>query len=172
MSGYEYCRRWSFASRAPRTDLTRDEAQARFAGRRKEPDHWFTVVARSQEGPGAGAIDFVLEVTEHADFIYTFLCDGWGTIRYFYGFRREEPGMFLFNTKEYKYPDEPRQFLQHEWLSVESVVFELDGSMTRRLKEKSRPGIQQWEHHDVDLSGNWESVPEFEQWDAIGRYRG
>jgi len=44
--------------------------------------------------------------------------------------------------------------------------------MTRRLKSKSRPDIQQWEHHDVDLSGNWEPIPAFEQWDAIGRSRG
>jgi hypothetical protein len=172
MSRYQYCCRWSFARRVPREELTRDEAQARFAGRRKDPDDWFTVVARAQGGRGAGAIDFVLEVTEHADFINTFLCDEWGTIKYFYSFRREESGMFLFNTKEYKYPDEPRQFLQHEWLSVESFVFKVDGSMTRRLNEKSRPTIEEWEYHDVDMSDNWEPIPEFEQWDAIGKYRG
>jgi len=154
------------------TELTRDEARARFDGRRKEPDDWFSVVARLEDDAGVGAIDYVLEVTEHADFINTVLCDEWGSIKYFYSFRREPAGMFLFSRKEFTYPNEARRFLQHQWLAVETIMFKLDGSMTRRLNEKSRPTIEEWEYHDVDMSDNWEAVPEFEQWDAIAKYRG
>jgi hypothetical protein len=172
MNRYEYCHRWSFARKGPVTELTRDEAEARFKGQRKDPDDWFSVVARAPEGPAAGVIEFVLEVTEHAGFINTFLCDEWGSIRYIYNYRRESAGMFLFCREEYTYPDEPRQFFQHEWLSVETIVFKLDGDMIRTLNQKSRPTIEEWEYHDVDMSDNWEAIPEFEQWDAIAKYRG
>jgi len=172
MSGYEYCYQWNFLTKAPIAELTRDEARARFDGRRKEPDDWFSVVARSQDGAAAGAVDYVLEVTPHADFINTFLCDEWGSITRIYNFRREPAGMFFFCRTEYTYPDEARRFFQHQWLTAEIILYKLDGSMTRRLESKSGPDVQQWEHHDVDLSGNWDPVPESEQWDAIGLYRG
>jgi hypothetical protein len=172
MRRYEYCYQWSFARRVPMTELTRDEARARFDGRREGPDDWFSVVARAEDGAGVGAVDYVLELTEHADFVNTVLCDEWGSIKYFYSFRREPAGMFLFSRKEFTYPDERRRFLQHQWLAVETITFKLDGSMTRRLNEKSRPTIEEWEYHDVDMTDSWEPIPEFEQWDAIGKYRG
>lgn len=172
MKKFEYCYQWNFMTKAPITELSRDEARARFGGGRKEPDDWFSVAARAQEGPSAGAVDYVLEVTQHADFINTFLCDEWGSIKYIYNFRREPAGMFFFCRTEYTYPDEAQQFFQHEWLTAENILFKLDGSMKRRLKQKSRPGVEQWDYHGVDMSDNWEVIPDFEQWDAIARYRG
>jgi hypothetical protein len=80
--------------------------------------------------------------------------------------------MFLFCREEYTYPDDPRHFFQHQWLTVETIVFKLDGDMVRSLNDKSRPTIEEWKYQNVDLSDNWEAVPEFEQWDAIAKYRG
>jgi hypothetical protein len=172
MRRYEYCYQWSFARKVPMAELTCDEARARFDGRRKEPDDWFSVVARAEEGSNAGAVDFVLEVTEHAGFINTFLCDEWGSIRYIYSFRREPAGMFLFCRTVYTYPEEPRQFLQHQWTTAETILFKLDGYMRRELDDASKPTVEEWEYHNVDMSDNWEAIPEFEQWDAIAKYRG
>lgn len=169
---YTYSRKWSFPGCKPRDSFDSRMAQKRFNSRGAVEDHLIAVAAWTDGKTMKGIPEFVLEVTPGAGFIYTYLLDEWNRICYIYHFEKIEAQMFLFNRVRYTYPDEPKQFHQFQATSIESIGFRENGYMKRKLNDKAKVTTEEWEYSNVDMSDNWEPVPEFGEWADLGKYRG
>ena len=171
MTEYTYSRKWSFPGCKPRDSFDASVAQGRFDGPGGSADHLIAVAAWDGEGVGVGIPQFVLEVTPGAGFVYAYLLDEWNRICHIYHFEKMGARMFLFNRVAYMYPDEPRHFHQFQATSIESIGFRANGCAKRKVTDKAAGVVDEVESGDVDVSGNWEPVPEFGEWGPLGKCR-
>ncbi len=167
---YIYGTRWSGNKRGMLKSLTEDEARQRFDGLVEQPHHWFSVAAmRDGAGPHA-APEFVLEVLPHAEFIGVQFLDQHHSKRFSYGFRKSDSRMFMESVVEHRYADDTSFHRMNESRLVEEMVIRPDGYVKQFVNDYTTNETHISEYRGVDVSGNWEKVPVFGDWEGFGRF--
>ncbi|MDA3803986.1 hypothetical protein ACMT9U_06535 [Clavibacter sp. Sh2036] len=165
-----YGTRWSGRKRAPLEALTESEARRRFDGLVPEPDHWFSVGVKRDGASDLAAPEFILEVLPHAEYVKVLFVDQYHTLRFAYGFRDLGGRMFMTNVKENRYPDAERFHPLNESVWSQSIVIEPTGYVKEVAYDLLAKERHLSEYRDVDVSPNWEDVPEFGDWERFGEF--
>ncbi|MDA3803985.1 hypothetical protein ACMT9U_06530 [Clavibacter sp. Sh2036] len=167
---YVYGTRWSGRKRGPLEALTESEARRRFDGLVAEPDHWFSVGVKRDEADELAAPEFILEILPHAKYVKVIFVDQHHTQRFAYGFTNMEGRMFMTDVTEHRYPDAERFRPLNEAVWYESMLIKPTGYVKETVYDYSVNETHLSEYKDVDVTANWEDVPEFGDWERFGKF--
>lgn len=163
---YHYFGRWNTVLDEPIDPLTREEALKRF-----ETGPWFSVGVSDDPQFGKPGIipEAVLELEPKATAaaVWFFTSQGSATVRY--NFREMEGRLFLTNAVTYEYPDDKKHELD-ESTQTDNMRFKPAGEVVTHRRIKATRSVQKAEQDGVDVSGNWEDIPEFGEWDSLLRW--
>lgn len=168
---YAYCREWNDAQWAPIDPISADEARLRFDGGVTESLQWFSVVARRDGVHDDGPVEFVLEVLPHADYVKVKFFEVSHSLGLSFGFTKVEGRLFLDEIVQYTYDDGASYHLESEASVIDASSFVTDGLVHRTVDDTSKPTVLEEDYRGVDVSAHWEPIPEFGQWESLGRFR-
>lgn len=86
-----------------------------------------------------------------------------------YDWQQERDRLFLRTVAYWQYPDDGAFHGMDEAALFEEVRFSLDGTSRTITDDKSKPVLDVVDRRDVDLAANWEPIPEFGDWEGLGR---
>ncbi len=168
---FSYCREWNDAQWVAIDPMSAEEARLRFEGRVAEPFHWFSVVARRDGVQDDGPVEFILEVLPHADYIKAKFFEVSHSLGLTFGFTTIDARLFLDEITQYSYGDGAGYHLESDATVIDASSFAADGSVHRTLDDTSKPTVSEEDYRNVDVSVHWEPIPEFGQWESLGRYK-
>ena len=171
MLKFEYGRQWSSGRWRLTQPMDESQARLRFDGKVSAPHDWFSVAAWRDGVPTDGPVEFVLEVKPRADFVGVHFYDLDRRLEVVFGFRKHGESLFRESIVEYTYPSDGSYFLQGDASMVETSRYGVDGTLNYIVNDVSRPTIREEDYRNVDVSEHWEPIPEFGQWESLGRYK-
>ena len=163
---YHYFARWNPILDQPMDSLSSDEAARRF-----EVGPWFSVGV--SEDPHFGQPRIIpsaileLEPRATAAAVWFYAIEGTVTLRY--NFRQIHGRLFLTNAVTYDYADSRKHTLD-ESVQTENMHFNPNGDVVTHRRIKATQTVQKAEQHGVDVTGNWEEIPRFGEWDSLLRW--
>jgi len=162
---FHYFERWNFLQDRPIDPLTEADARDRY-----DSGPWFSVALSSDPQFGERGVlpEALLEVEPKADAVKAYFFTPAGSVALVYWFRREGDRLFLAQTLQYHYDDEAKH-RRSESVLTSTFSFSPDGSVTIRDDDKSQQTVQSSERSGVDVSSNWDVVPEFGAWRRLSR---
>lgn len=156
---WTYCEQWNNLTETPMNPLTPEQAQARHAS-----GHLYTAAASPDEHSApALRVELRLE-TGYSSVIFM---DEYGRDSLDYTFTLINGSLFLETATSYNYGDSQERGGYADAERMESYEFTADGIIRRTVEvdgEESRES-----RNGVDVTGNWEPVPNFGAYDALIR---
>lgn len=144
-----------------REPISEHEARLRF-----EQGPWFTVVSLSE--PSSPAPDFAIELLPQFEFARVIFYTDAGSIARIHDFEPHDGQLFMVSSTTYTYPDDS-YYGQSKANVVVTIMYSPDGKATLTKDDVSNPQVTQETRTDVDVSANWEPIPEFGDWDGLAR---
>ncbi|KZC96525.1 MULTISPECIES: hypothetical protein [Clavibacter] len=167
---YIYCERWDGEFNEPINPLSEADARNRFDGLVPEPDHWFSVAALKDDARDRTVPEFLLEVIPHADFVNVSFLDELGRQRFRYGFTNLQGRLFMSNVTEHRYPADRSFHRINEANAVEEFVFKPEGYAKHVVMDDADPLTHVSEYREVKMDRHWERVPQFGDWEHLGKF--
>jgi hypothetical protein len=158
-----YTFRWNSRRNRPGNPLSEEEARARDAAGEE-----YTAVLPPR--PGTNFPVLVTPVWKTGVVVVTFI-DDFGRQYMEYTFqKRDGDRLFLTRVHLWTYPsDEPRLRLS-DASAHEDIVYREDGYSQRVITNKVEGYKETVEYTDVPVDDNWEPMPVFGEYSAIGRF--
>ncbi|MFI7399692.1 hypothetical protein ACIBW9_04255 [Streptomyces sp. NPDC049541] len=156
---WTYCEQWNNLTEGPMNSLTPEQAQARHAS-----GELYTAVASAHKhSTPALRVEMRLE-TGYASVIFM---DEHGRDSLDYTFTLIDGSLFLETATSYDYGGSEERGGYADAERTESYEFTTEG-IIRRIAEVDGEESRE-SRHGIDVSGNWESVPNFGAYDTLIR---
>ncbi|MGW3171794.1 hypothetical protein [Streptomyces sp. NPDC001153] len=156
---WTYCEQWNNLTERPMNPLTLDQAQARHTA-----DQLYTAVASLDEHSAA---TLRVEMRLETGYTSVIFMDEHGRESLDYTFTLINGSLFLETATSYDYGDSQERGGYADAERVESYGFTIDG-IIRRIVEVDGEESEE-SRHGIDVTSNWESVPNFGAYGALIR---
>ncbi|AKJ13530.1 hypothetical protein ABB07_26915 [Streptomyces incarnatus] len=156
---WTYCEQWNNLTETPMNPLTPEQAQGMH-----ESGQLYTAVAfRDEHSAATLRVEMRLE-TGYASVIFM---DEYGRDSLDYTFTLINGSLFLETATSYDYSDSQERGGYADAERMESYEFTTDGIIRRTVEVDGEESKES--RHGIDVTGNWESVPNFGAYDALIR---
>ncbi|MDT3396327.1 hypothetical protein RKE29_06680 [Streptomyces sp. B1866] len=156
---WTYCEQWNNLTETPMESLTPEQARARHVS-----GQLYTAVASPDEH---SAPVLRVEIRLETGYASVIFMDEHGRDSLDYTFTLTNGSLFLETATSYDYGDSEERGGYADAERMESYEFTTDGIMRRTVEvdgEESRES-----RNGIDVTSNWESVPDFGVYDALIR---
>ena len=156
-----YSCRWNFMLDQPMDPLTDEEAL-------KQYKELGTITFCQRNAKGKTAL--VCEISPKIDPVKVWFFDELVRVTNCYVFSRYDEKLFLGQTATYSYKGNQRVSVS-DADKVMIYYFKPDSDVVTMLENiEGAASKVKSERHGVDVSGNWEKIPEFGQWESLIRF--
>ncbi|MGW1053521.1 hypothetical protein [Streptomyces sp. NPDC002521] len=156
---WTYCEQWNSLTETPMIPLTPEQAQARHAS-----CELYTAVASPDEHSAA---TLRVEMRLETGYTSVIFMDEHGRDSLDYTFTFINGSLFLETATSYDYCDSQERGGYTDAERVESYEFTTDGIIRRTVEVDGEESKES--RHGIDVTSNWESVPNFGTYDALIR---
>lgn len=155
-----YCERWNGTLHKPIGVMSMDEAR-----QRNDAGELYSVALGDPTHP-----DAFIEINWTLNYLGVWFFDEKCRRVLKYVFERvNDDQMFMTELGTWEYPPEAGSGL-NEASFIETVLYSQDGTVRHREKDKRASEVRTKDIRDVPVDINWETVPEFGQWDSVARH--
>ena len=159
---FVYGKEWNEKLRKMSQPISEDEARSRFVNGPR-----FSVAKLPYED--AGVPFYSMEIEPNLSAVNVIFYDEFGSISKLHGFRRIGGQLFQDSSVSYVYADRNRLNRMNDAIILKTVDYDPAGVGRITTDDKSQPTIERVSYDNVDISDNWEAIPEFGNWDSLGR---
>ncbi|MGW2998695.1 hypothetical protein [Streptomyces sp. NPDC001155] len=156
---WTYCEQWNNLTETPMNPLTPDQAQARHAS-----GQLYTAVASPDEHSAA---TLRVEMRLETGYTSVIFMDEHGRDSLDYTFTLINGSLFLETATSYDYGESQERGGYADADRMESYEFTTDGIIRRTVEVDGEESKES--RHGIDVTSNWESVPNFGGYDALIR---
>ncbi|MGF0175137.1 hypothetical protein ACQF36_33115 [Streptomyces sp. Marseille-Q5077] len=156
---WTYCEQWNNLAETPMNPLTPEQAQARHG----TGELYTAVAAPAGQSTPALRVEMRLE-TGYASVIFM---DEYGRDTLDYTFTLIDGSFFLETATSYSYGDSQERGGYADADRTETYEFTTDGVIQRAIEDEDGESVEN--RHGVDVSSNWEPVPDFGTYSSLSR---